>query len=85
MSANDAVVLTAAALEGNGIALLPLYAVGEALRCGQLVRVLDEFTPPVIWMKALVPETRVGVPRVKALLAFLKARYSPVPPWEMNN
>jgi DNA-binding transcriptional LysR family regulator len=85
MSANDAVVLTAAALEGNGIALLPSYAVGEALRSGQLVRVLNEFTPPMTWMKALVPETRAGIPRVKALLAFLKARYSPVPPWEIGN
>ena len=55
MSANDAVVLTAAALEGNGIALLPSYAVAAALRAGTLVRVLDGFTVPTVWMKALVP------------------------------
>jgi len=54
MSANDAVVLTAAALEGNGIALLPSYAVAAALRAGTLVRVLDGFTVPTVWMKALV-------------------------------
>jgi len=84
MSANDAVVLTAAALEGNGIALLPSYAVAAALRAGTLVRVLDGFTVPTVWMKALVPEERAGIPRVRALLTFLKARYSPVPPWDRD-
>jgi DNA-binding transcriptional LysR family regulator len=84
MSANDAVVLTAAALEGNGIALLPSYAVAAALRAGTLVRLLDGFTIPTMWMKALVPEDRAGIPRVRSLLAFLKARYSPVPPWDKD-
>ena len=84
MSANDAVVLTAAALEGNGIAVLPSYAVAAALRAGTLVRVLDGFTVPTVWMKALVPEERAGIPRVRALLTFLKARYSPVPPWDRD-
>jgi DNA-binding transcriptional LysR family regulator len=84
MSANDAVVLTAAAVEGIGIALLPSYAVAAALRAGTLVRVLDGFKVPTVWMKALVPEDRAGIPRVRSLLTFLKARYSPVPPWDRD-
>jgi len=84
MSANDTLALTAAALEGNGVALLPSYAVAAALRAGTLVRVLDGFTVPTVWMKALAPEGRVGIPRVRTLLTFLKARYSPVPPWERD-
>lgn len=84
MSANDAVVLTAGAVEGNGVALLPSYAVGAALRAGTLVRVLNEFTVPTLWMKALIPADRAGIPRVRALLTFLKARYSPVPPWDRD-
>jgi DNA-binding transcriptional LysR family regulator len=82
MSANDTVVLTAAALEGNGIALLPSYAVAAALRAGTLVQVLDGFTVPTMWMNALVPEDRADIPRVRSLLTFLKAHYSPVPPWD---
>jgi DNA-binding transcriptional LysR family regulator len=82
MSANDTVVLTAAALEGNGIAMLPSYAAAAALSAGTLVRILEEFAVPTVWMKALVPEDRAGIPRVRALLTFLKARYSPVPPWD---
>jgi len=69
-------------LEGNGIAVLPAYAVVAGLRAGTLVRVLEGFTVPTAWMKALVPEDRVNLPRVRTLLTFLKARYSPVPPWE---
>ena len=84
MSANDTVVLTAAASEGNGIALLPSYAVAAALRAGTLVRVLEGFTVPTVWMKALLPEDRAGIPRVRSLLTFLKARYSPVPPWDRD-
>jgi DNA-binding transcriptional LysR family regulator len=75
-------VLTAAALEGNGIAMLPSYAAAAALSAGTLVRILEEFAVPTVWMKALVPEDRAGIPRVRALLTFLKARYSPVPPWD---
>ena len=85
MSANDTVVLTAAALEGNGIAMLPSYAVAAALSAGTLLRVLEEFTVPTVWMKALVPDDRVAIPRVRSLLTFLKARYSPVPPWDRDS
>ena len=85
MSANDAVVLTAAALEGNGIALLPSYAVAAELRAGTLVRVLEGFTVPTVWLKALIPEDRARMPRVRTLLRYLKARCAPVPPWDRES
>jgi DNA-binding transcriptional LysR family regulator len=85
LSANDQFVLTVSALRGNGIALLPSYAVAVALRAGTLVRVLPRFTVPSVWMKATVPESRVGVPQVRSLIAFLKARYAPVPPWDRES
>jgi DNA-binding transcriptional LysR family regulator len=85
LSANDQFVLTVSALRGNGIALLPSYAAAVALRAGTLVRVLPRFTVPSIWMKAKVPERRAGLPQVQALIAFLKARYAPVPPWDREN
>jgi DNA-binding transcriptional LysR family regulator len=85
MSANDQFVLTVSALRGNGIALLPSYAVAAALRAGTLVRVLRGFTVPSVWMKATVPESRVSLPQVRSLIAFLKARYAPVPPWDRES
>jgi DNA-binding transcriptional LysR family regulator len=85
MSANESGVLTTAAILGNGIALLPLYAVAPALRAGALVRILDGFSAPTLWMKAFVPEDRVRIPRVRSLLAYIKAQYSPEPPWERGH
>jgi DNA-binding transcriptional LysR family regulator len=85
LSANESSVLKTAAVLENGIALLPLYAVAPALRAGTLVRVLDEFAAPTLSMKAFVPEDRARIPRVRALLAFIKSRYSPVPPWERGD
>jgi DNA-binding transcriptional LysR family regulator len=82
LSANDQFVLTAAALRANGIAVLPSYSVAAALRAGTLVRVLHAFTIPVVWMKATVPQDRAGMPHVRSLVAFLKAQYAPVPPWD---
>jgi DNA-binding transcriptional LysR family regulator len=84
LSANDQFVLTVAALRGNGIALLPSYAVASALRDGTLVRVLDRFTIPTVWIKAWIPEERAGLPKVRSLLAWLKAEYAPVPPWDRD-
>jgi len=85
LSANDQFVLTVAALRGNGIALLPSYAVSTALRAGTLVRVLPRFTLPSHWLKAMAPEGRAGMPQVRSLVAFLKARYAPVPPWDRES
>jgi len=85
LSANDQFVLTVSALRGNGIALLPTYAVAATLRAGTLVRVLPRFTVPSIWMNAKVPESRAGLPQVQSLITFLKARYAPVPPWDREN
>jgi DNA-binding transcriptional LysR family regulator len=85
LSANDQFVLKVAALRANGIALLPSYAVSTALRAGTLVRVLPRFTVPSHWLKAAVPESRAGTPQVQSLVAFLKARYAPIPPWDRES
>lgn len=82
LSANDNQVLLAAAREGNGVALLPSYVALPALRAGELEEVLEAFPVPEMWVKALVPENRVQIPRVRALLAFLKGNLGQMPPWE---
>jgi len=81
LSANDGQVLLAAARAGNGIALLSNYVAGPALRSGELVPVLPSFTLPDIWIKALVPESRQHVARVRALVDTLVASFAP-PPWD---
>jgi DNA-binding transcriptional LysR family regulator len=85
LSANDQFILTVAAIRGNGIALLPSYAAAAPLREGALVRVLDRFAVPTVWIKALVPEARAASPHVRSLLAFLKATFAPLPPWDRES
>ena len=80
LSANDGQILLAAARAGNGIALLSDYLAVPALRSGDLLAVLADFTVPQLWIKALVPENRRHVARVRALVEALTAAFSP-PPW----
>jgi DNA-binding transcriptional LysR family regulator len=82
LAANDTYMLFAAACAGNGIAVLSTYVAQAALHSGELVAILSEFPLEERWLKALVPEYRVGTQPVDELLQWLKEHLSPVPPWE---
>jgi DNA-binding transcriptional LysR family regulator len=84
LSGNDMNILAAAAAEGNGIALLPTYAAAQFLRAGTLVKVLQGYRIPSVWIKATVPERRANIPRVRKLLDFVRAQLSPIPPWDID-
>ncbi|HEY1900530.1 MAG TPA: substrate binding domain-containing protein, partial [Steroidobacteraceae bacterium] len=71
--ANDNVTLRAAALAGNGIAMLPRYVCGEAIRSGQLVPVLSGFRLPRTWFRAHVTQHRAKLARIVKLLDWLKS------------
>jgi DNA-binding transcriptional LysR family regulator len=81
LSANDGQLLLAGARAGNGIALLSEYVALPLLRTGELVTVLPAFPVPDIWLKALVPNGRLQVGRIQALLRYLQDRFLPDPPW----
>lgn len=70
--ADDNLTLHAAALAGNGIAMLPRYVSGEALRKGDLVEVLTAFPVPNSWFRAHVTQHRAHVARIVKLLDWLK-------------
>lgn len=80
LAANDGKVLLAAALAGNGIALLGHYLAGPALAEGRLVRVLAEYALPELLIKAVVPETKVHTETMRALLAWLTEAFGPAAP-----
>jgi DNA-binding transcriptional LysR family regulator len=70
--ANDNITLRAAALAGNGVAMLPRYVSGEAIRTGQLVELLREFPLPKAWFRAHVTQHRAKLARIVSLLDWLK-------------
>lgn len=64
---NDEGYLCAAARDGHGIVQLALPIVAQALRDGQLVPVLEEFSLVQRWVKIMVPTARLELTRVKLL------------------
>lgn len=82
LHANDTRVLREGALSGIGIAVLPHFLIADDLRSGALVELLPQYPIPAFWLKALIPRIKLGKPAVHELVEYLKARMSPVPPWE---
>nr|WP_315593810.1 LysR substrate-binding domain-containing protein [uncultured Cupriavidus sp.] len=80
-SANEAQLVAAAAVAGNGIAVLGDYLALPAVRAGTLVQVLVDYPLPELWLKALIPENRAHTARVRALLDTLRSELAPLPPW----
>lgn len=71
--ASDSRTLRTAALRGLGITILPRELVSEDLKSGRLVQLLPEFPVNRLWLKALVPITKMHSALVREVLAFLKA------------
>jgi len=76
LNTNEAQLLLSAALAGNGVAILGAYLSRPAIQAGKLIPLLSEFPLQGLWLKALLPESRVNVPRVQTLLQFLKSELS---------
>ncbi len=80
LRSNDGGAICDAAIAGSGIAVLTDYLAGPAIRSGELVEILPDFQLPDIWLKALVPGTRMALPRVRMLLDWLKQHLEQLPP-----
>jgi DNA-binding transcriptional LysR family regulator len=72
MSSNDMRVLLEAAKTHLGITLLSNYVALPEIRAGSLVVPLPDFPVPDLWIKAMVPIDRLTMPRVSALLRFIR-------------
>lgn len=70
--ADDTLTLHAAAVAGNGIAMLPRYVAGEAIRSGALVELLHHVPLPRNWFRAHVTQNRARLARIQKLLEWLK-------------
>jgi DNA-binding transcriptional LysR family regulator len=77
--ASDSRTLRAAALRGLGITVLPRDIVQEDLEAGTLVQLLPDFPVHRLWLKALVPVTKMHNALVREVLAFLKSHMPELP------
>lgn len=80
---NNGEALLQATLEGLGLALLPTFICGPALRAGRLVRVLQDFEPPEIAISAIWPTSRLLTAKVRLFVDFLIATFGERPYWDM--
>lgn len=81
ISANDAMTLLAAARAGAGVAMLPVVLAAPALAAGELVAVLEGWTPQLAGVYAVYASRRHMLPALRALLDFLVERFAGDPAW----
>ncbi len=65
------------ALRGAGVTFLPLFSVIDAIRAGQLQRVLPAWRGPDIGVYALLPSRRFMDAKTRAWLTWSEKRISP--------
>jgi DNA-binding transcriptional LysR family regulator len=83
LEANSVETLRALALAGEGLALLPTYAVGDELRSGRLVTPMPDyrgFSESTLY--AVYLPNRFGSPKLRAFVEFLLEKLAGSPPWE---
>lgn len=76
MMTTDGAGLLQATRQGMGVAVIAAYLSAPDLQTGRLVKVLPGYQIPQIWLKALVPERRLQLPRIKELIEFLQNHLS---------
>jgi DNA-binding transcriptional LysR family regulator len=83
---DDVEALLALAVAGRGIALLPTWAIGSAIRDGRLVHLLPEWgvqptrTAPAIWV--VYPPKRTVSSKVRAFIDFYTAVFNQKGYWD---
>ncbi len=84
ITANSSIALREALAAGVGIGVVPTFVVGEALRDGTLVRVLDEYEPRGHTLHAVYPAAQKVPAKVRAFMDFLRQRFGGEPPWDRD-
>ncbi|WDY58992.1 LysR family transcriptional regulator [Pseudomonas sp. PSKL.D1] len=82
ISANEAMTLQKAAMAGAGIAMLPTYQAAEALRTGELVRLLPHAKPRELNLNAVYTSRKHMPATLRSMLDFLAQRFTDEPEWD---
>lgn len=82
--ADNGDVLRVMALAAQGLAFLPTFFVGDDIRAGRLVPVLEEFVPLDVALHAVYPHNRHLSPKVRAFVDYLAETFGPDPYWDLG-
>ena len=83
VKANNGDFLTAMALKGHGLVLLPTFIVYEDLAKGKLVTVLDDFPITNMHAHAVYPAARHLSQRCRFFIDYLVAQLGDSPYWDV--
>lgn len=73
--ADNSAALRGAMIGGLGVGMAPLWLVGEDIRAGRLVRLLEGFEPAALPIHAVSPPRRFTPPKVTAFVAHLAKEF----------
>lgn len=76
---NNIAAIRAAALDGAGIAEMPLHLIAEDLAVGRLVHILEDWRPAATALSALFPSGGQIAPAARAFVDFLSRELQIVP------
>lgn len=82
--ANSGELLRVCALAGDGLIYQPTFLVGDDLRAGTLLQVLQDFLPPPLGLYAVYPDRRHLPVRTRVFVDFLIQRFEAAPPWDRD-
>ena len=82
LRANNGDILRTAAIRDLGVVNLPSFIVGNDLRLGALVSILEPFVVQDAGVYAVYPHSRHLSAKVRAFVDFLVERCGPVPYWD---
>lgn len=86
---NNTEALRSVLLGGLGVAILPTWFIGHDVREGRLEIVFDDYTvsPTALDTNiyAVYPYNRHLSPKVRAFVDVLIKRFSPIPPWDLDD
>lgn len=80
----DHEAVLALALEGLGVALLPVWLARKHVQKGELVPVLDDCRGPTVGFNAIFQPHRGMAPNLRAFIEFLKEHFTVNRPWEFE-
>jgi DNA-binding transcriptional LysR family regulator len=81
---NSIWMIREAALSGDCVAILPIYAIVDELRSGALLPVFEDFRVGAAMLCAFYRRSPRLPAKVRMLLGFLAEQYDDEPPWEQK-
>ncbi len=84
LSASSGDFLSNAAAHGMGVVIQPTFIAAAAIRSGNLIPILTDYSWPIVPAYAVYPPTRHLSYRVRTFIDFLVERFSGTPQWDRD-